>query len=169
MEGAAIKKRMKISKFITILLITTAVLAGCSLLIIYQARKYTSNLDLESFLRKIEKYPMVEKIIFIEENELDFFNTINMGILIKDGGYIGINNVSVRLKCHKAFLTAIGHYRFYNDYYTGDLNLPIKDWPVSIRDAEELTGIPLRSLKDVLKNYREIISAMAHFDSERPE
>jgi hypothetical protein len=127
-------------------------------LVIFNLRKYSSNLDLDEFVKKIEKYPTVERVVSIEENELDFLNTMDIIILLKNGGYIDIRNINVKLGCREAFFMGIGPYRFYKDYYDSDLSCAIKGNIISVRTVEELLGISLRTLKDVLKNYYAILS-----------
>jgi hypothetical protein len=151
---------IKKERMIIIPVITYVVLSSCSLLTVYALRKYSSNLDLNVFAKKIERYSMVEKVISIEENELDFVNTINIAILLKNGGYIGINNVSIRLKCHNAFFIAIGPYRFHKDFYDPFSKRTIRGNLISIENIEESLEVSLYSLKDVLKNYSTILAAV---------
>jgi hypothetical protein len=154
-ETAVIRKNK--FKILGVFITTVIVLAGCGFLSIYTLRKYSSNLDLEEFTKKIQEYSMVERVVFIEENKLDFINTMNMEILLKDGGYIGINNVTVKLECHNAFFTKIGTYHFHKDYYDTNLKQTVKGNLVSVRFTEKFLGISLRSLRNVLENYYIIL------------
>ncbi|MDR1972083.1 MAG: hypothetical protein LBQ46_09190 [Treponema sp.] len=138
--------------------IAVILFACCIFLGIFNLRKYSSNLDLDKFVKNIEKYPAVERVVSIEENELDFLNTINIIVLLRNGGYIDIRNINVKLGCRKAFFMGIGPYHFYKDYYDSDLGCVIKGNIISVRTVEELLGTSLRSLKDVFENYYAILS-----------
>jgi hypothetical protein len=116
------------------------------------------ELNLPKISGKIEKHPAVEKVLFIEEEEIDFTNDIKVGIQLKNGGHIVIMHLKSNLKSRYSIITEIGAYRFYGQYYDFENNKQIQGTYIGIKGIEEKIGRPLHSLKDILDNYDTILT-----------
>jgi hypothetical protein len=115
------------------------------------------DLNLLKIGREIEKHPAVEKVLFIEEEVVDFTNDIKVGIQLKNGGHIVIKHLKSNLKSRYSIITEIDIYHFHSQYYDFKNNKQIQGTYIGIKYLEEKIGLPLHSLKDILNNYDTIL------------
>jgi RHS repeat-associated protein len=65
------------------------------------------EINLSKIVKQIEKYSVVEKVLFVKEETVDFTNEITVGIRLKNGGNIAIAHLQADLKTCHSLITEI--------------------------------------------------------------
>jgi hypothetical protein len=140
-----------------IIFILTPIIFGILLLVFLSC---FGEPDFSKIVRRVEKYPVVERTLFIEPEPRDFKDRVKIGLKLKNGGHIVIRQLEANLKTPYAFITEIGPYRFHKEYYDFENRRKVKGTNIGINELKERVGFSLRSLEDILDNYDNILAVV---------
>ncbi|MDR0638795.1 MAG: hypothetical protein LBG27_07845 [Spirochaetaceae bacterium] len=136
------------------------IIFGLILLVFFN---YFGEPDFSKIAMRVEKYPVVERVFFIEPEPRDFKDGVKIGLKLKNGGHIVIRQLEANLKTPYAFITEIGPYRFHKEYYDFENKRKVKGTNIGIDELTERAGYPLRSLEDILNNYDNILAVVKEY------
>jgi hypothetical protein len=147
------KKKIKTGLFLVLLVM--AFLNSCS-----------CHSDPEDIAKQLEKYPGIKQVVFVLLKPDDWFDTIDIGVLLEDNEFIAIYGLNYRLGTAESYIMDIGSFHFQYSYYDYDKKQKTLDTLITIKDLESASGLKFRSIKSIIKNYDVILSTIKRIHSK---
>jgi hypothetical protein len=111
----------------------------------------------EGIVKKVARIPIVQEVTSLEIEPVDFGSKININIILTNGGYIALEQLNSRLRGDYILLSAIDTYQFHSAYFDFKTGVKHKGTLIRVKNLEKDIGHSLRSLKNILNNYEQIL------------